>query len=81
MNYNRSLCPYTQEQGQRRISDGAWGELGVGPLRREPRTCRSRQRGQHGQLAAPTVAASTQAAWLGYLDNVGPPVELPKTKR
>ena len=51
-----------QEQGVRRISDGARGGLGVGPLRREPRTCRSRERGQHGQLAAPTVAAPTQAA-------------------
>ena len=49
----------SQEQGLRRISDGARGGLGVGPVRREPRTCRSRERGQHGQLAAPTVAAPT----------------------
>ena len=53
------ICPCAQEQGMRRISDGARGGLGGGPVRREPRTCRSRERGQHGQLAAPTVAAPT----------------------
>ena len=65
--------PCAQEQGVRRISDGARGGLGVGPLRREPRTCRSRERGQHGQLAAPTVAAPSQAAKLGRLEDIGPP--------
>ena len=62
-----------QEQGLRRISDGARGGLGVGPVRREPRTCRSRERGQHGQLVAPTVAAPTQAAKLSRLEDIGPP--------
>ena len=33
----------------------------------------SRQQGQHGQLAAPTVAAPTQAAKLSHLEDIGPP--------